>query len=163
MSKKQPSQLPPDEGARRASEFAQLFSAFPGHSDDSMSTITRNPGKAKHIMPKTHHDRFIAAMNGLTAIWVGAVKPATAPTDPGAGGGGAAAAAATGGGSQAQTPACDNPHAGETVVERARRTAELRREATEAVKAYPELAGDFDRFCIASRAAIRAVGSHPSK
>lgn len=162
MSKKQPSQLPPDEGARRASEFAELFSAFPGHSDDSMFTMTRYHGKAKDIMSKKDHDRFLAAMNGLTAIWVTAMKPATAPTDPGAAGA-AGAAAATEGGSQAQTPACDNPHAGETVVERARRTAELRREATEAVKAYPELAGDFDRFCIASRAAIRAVGSHPSK
>lgn len=165
MSKKQPSQPPPDYGAKRASELLEVFMAFPSYSDDSLFTMTRYHTKAKQIMSKRDHDKFMDAINSLSSIWAASIKPPTpaanANVDVNANASASASIVANGGESQA--PSNSSSHAGETLAERAKRMTSVRREAAEAVKDYPELAKSFDNFCMASRAVVRTMGNVPTK
>lgn len=105
-------------------------------------------------MRQKDYEEFLKAITALSGLWATGnkcappvdVNPAGfAPPDAGT----------------SATPA--NPPPGETVAEKAKKMAELRKAAVDTLKDYPDLSADFDQFCIASRAAIRASNSQPKK
>ncbi|KAI5459673.1 hypothetical protein BGZ63DRAFT_256078 [Mariannaea sp. PMI_226] len=116
-------------GSKRAAEFHDAMLGLPAYGDDSMFFMVRYVVTAKQRLRECDFDEFMASFIQINELWSEDKKP-----------------------SPEQPETSEGPS---DLESRYAKTKELKTQALEKVKDYPDLVRDFDRFTSNGRAVLR--------